>query len=112
VKGVGYTLSDLTTLQDAAEATADGTALNMKGYRTLTVQVSGTFTGTVTFEGTIDDTNWFAVGMPAAATGTAASTATAAGAFYLPDEFSLSQFRARVSAYTDGDITVTARRQG
>lgn len=104
--------SVLTTLQNAAAALGNGTAINLKGYRGLTLEVTGTFVATVTFEATIDDTSWFALGLGAAGTGTIASTATAAGAFSLPAGWpAVSQVRAQVSAYTSGNVTVKARQQ-
>lgn len=97
------------TLQSAAAATGNGTAVDLGGQKSLTVEVTGTFVGTITFEGTIDDTSWFAVGLKTAADGAAVTTATAPGAFKLPaDGPALSQFRARVSAYTSGAITAKA----
>lgn len=102
--------SVLETLQTAATATGAGTAVNVKGYRGVTVQVAGTFVGTVTFEGTLDDSAWFAVGLRTVTDATTPSTATAPGAWTLPRDITLSQLRARVSAYTSGSITVTSRK--
>ena len=101
------------TLQSAAGATGNGTALNVTATNggsgaTLGLQVSGTFTGTVTFEGTVDGSTW--AGVAARSTGTTdtlVASATAAGLFRV-DVRGLLQFRARVSAYTDGNVTVTA----
>lgn len=102
----------LETLQSAAAATGVGAAADMKGQRRLSVHVTGTFVGTVSFEGTIDDTNWFAVGLKTAADGAAVTSATAIGAFKLPaDGPCLSQFRANVTAYTSGAITVRSRKE-
>jgi hypothetical protein len=61
----------LETLQNAAAATGVGTAISMDGYDRLSLHVTGTFVGTVSFEGTIDDTNWFSVGVKTAADATA-----------------------------------------
>ena len=52
-------------LQNAAVATADGASLYVTttedgGYAVACFQVSGTFVATVSFEGTIDGTNWVA----------------------------------------------------
>lgn len=103
--------SILETLQSAAGATGNGTAINVKGYRSVVLEVSGTFVATVTFEGTIDDSSWFAIGLKTAADATAVTTATAAGAFKLPaDLTALSQIRARVSAFTSGTVTVKSRK--
>jgi hypothetical protein len=105
-----FPIVDMTvteTLQAAAAATGNGTAITMKGYPGLTIEITGTFVGTVTFEGTIDDSSFFVVGLKTVADGAAVTTATAPGAWKLPiDGPVLSQFRGRVSAYTSGAITV------
>lgn len=98
-------------LQDAAEEDGDGTAFDVKGAARVTVQVSGTFTATVTFEGTIDDANWFAVGLKTAADGNAVTTASAAGVWKRTADLALSQIRARISSYSDGDVTVVALKE-
>ena len=102
--------SVLETLQAAAAALGNGTPINLKGYRGLTLEVTGTFVATLTFEGTIDDASWFAVGLKTAADGAAVSTATAPGAFKLPADVTLSQLRARVSAFTSGAVTAKSRK--
>lgn len=99
-------------LQSAAAATGNGTAItttdvNNGAYSALTMQVSGTFVGTVTFEGTVDATNWVALLCTSVTAGTTATTATAPGVVRV-DCSGLAQVRARVSAYTSGAITVTA----
>jgi hypothetical protein len=94
-------------LQDAAAATGNGVELDVAGRARLGVQVSGTFVGTVTFEVTIDGVNWAALTVTPAAGGAAVTTATAPGLFSgVVSGF--SRFRARVSAYTSGAITVDA----
>lgn len=99
------------TLQAAAVAVGNGAAIDMKGYSRLSVDVSIATTATVTFEGTIDDTNWFAVGLKTWADGVAATAPTATGQFKMPPDFTpLSQFRARISAWTAGAVTVKSRK--
>lgn len=100
------------TLQSAAAATGNGTALDFvdtstDGAEYLTLQISGTFVGTVTFEGSVDGTNYAAV-LVSNSAGSAAATATAVGIF-TADVRGLKYFRARVSAYTSGAITVVGR---
>ena len=78
-------------------------------YGALGLQLSGTWVGTVAFEGSIDNGNtWFAVlGQPIAADGTlgtAASSATGNDQWVFAVG-GLSHFRARVDAYTSGAIT-------
>jgi hypothetical protein len=109
---VEYTPFRQFTLQNAADATGNGEALVLtdahRGAESrFTLQITGTFTGTVTFEGTVDGTNWQAVGLINYADDAADLTATAAGIFYL-NCAGLLKFRARVSAYSDGNITVKA----
>lgn len=101
----------LETLQNAAAATGNGTAIDVKGYHSVVLDVTGAFTATVTFEGTIDDANWVAIGVKPVADTAAVTTATAAGMFKLPiDIDALSQIRARISAYTSGNVTVKSRK--
>lgn len=107
-----YYAGQLETLQNAAAATGVGTAIDLKGRDKFTLHVTGTFVGTVSFEGTIDDSNFFPVGLKTAADGAAVTSATAAGAFKLPiDGPMLSQFRANITAYTSGAITVKSRKE-
>lgn len=99
------------TLQNAAAATGNGTAVDMTGVEAFTLSISGTFVGTVSFEGTIDDTNWFAVALSTfGATPAAVTSATAAGQWALFNNVALSQFRARISAYTSGNVTAQSRK--
>ena len=99
------------TLQNAVAATGVGTAIDVKGMRRLTLHITGTFVGTISFEGTVDDSNWFPVGLKTAADGAAVVSATAVGAFKMPiDGPTLSQLRANVTAYTSGNITVKSRK--
>ena len=97
-----------TALQAAAAATGNGTAMAVAGIHTVTVQVSGTFAGTITFEGTQDNTNWVALRAYNLTTGVVATTTTGAGIFAIC-VVGLQHFRARVSAYTSGAITATGR---
>ena len=49
-------------MQNAAAATANGSTLNVNGYSVATLQLTGTFSATVTWEANIDETNWIGVG--------------------------------------------------
>lgn len=97
-----------TTMQAAAAATGDGTALPLGDYAMGALQLSGTFSATVTFEATVDGSNWIAVALANAnsTTRARATTATAAGIFLLEEAAGLTLLRARVSAYTSGNVTV------
>jgi len=96
------------TLHRAATATADGAPFNVMGWATTIFQVTGTFTGTITFEATIDGTNWEPIQVANKADGAVATTATTTG-LYETSTAGLGDVRARISAYTSGNITVTAR---
>ncbi len=97
-------------MQAAAVATGDGTAVatvnaDDGAHTTLTMQIVGITTATITFEGTIDGTNWVSVPATNITSGASAATATANGVYRLTCT-GLMQVRARVSAWTSGTITV------
>ena len=96
------------TLQSAATSTGNGTvAADVGGYGTLLVELSGTFVATVTFEGSQDGTNYYAILGSNMTTGAKATTATGTGVYQI-NFAGLSYFRARISAYTSGSITAEA----
>lgn len=99
--------SRLVTLQSAAAATGNGTPIDITGLSSIGVQVTGTFVGTITWEVTVDGTNWLGILLAPPSTGTGALTAAATGLF-TGSVAGMAQFRARVSAYTSGAITVVA----
>jgi hypothetical protein len=99
-------------LQSAAVATGNGTvvyptSISDGAYTCLTLQVEGITTATITWEATIDGTNWVAIeATNLASSATPATTATADG-IYRVVVAGLMQFRARISAWTTGATTVT-----
>jgi len=95
------------TLQSAAAATGNGLVLPTGLLGTVTMQTSGTFVGTVTYEATNDGTTFNALTCYALGGSTGASTITAAGLVRC-NVAGLAGIRARVSAYTSGAITVVA----
>jgi len=73
-------------------------------------QLTGTFSGTVTFEGTVDGTTWVAVAVvPVGGTRTLTTTATAAGVWQM-NVAGFASARARVSTYTSGTFVITGKR--
>jgi hypothetical protein len=98
-------ISKVLTMQSAAAATGNGTAFPTADYATMGMQVTGTFVGTVTFEGTVDNTNWVAVQVANLNDGSVTTTATAEGIFAC-SVAGLRQVRARISDWTSGTITV------
>ena len=106
----GITLNNVDvieyTFQSGATGAAEGTPADVSGLPTVGVQVNGITTATVTFQGTIDKTNWEAVeavNMGDAAVGT---QATADGIYSIPTA-GLKQLRANITAITSGEITIT-----
>lgn len=92
-------------MQDAATATGNGAPIPTQGASVLAFQITGTFTATIAFEGTVDGKNWIA--LPATNPGTGARATTAAGAgIYIANPGGLKQARARISDYTSGAVTV------
>ena len=71
------------TFQSAAVATGNGTAASVLGRGGLAVQVTGITTATVTWEGTIDGTNYVGLYATNIATGVLGLTATANGVYLL-----------------------------
>lgn len=103
--------------QSGVSASGALTALNaslplvLDGASGFAVDLRGTFVGTVTFQATIDGTNWFSIVTLPAASGVnvaAVSTATAPGAWVGPANGFLA-VRAILTAYTSGSVTVTLR---
>ena len=94
-----------TTMQSAATGTGNGTNLNVQGYASATVQISGTFSATITFEISTDDSVWTAIPARPVGTGSAVSTtATAAGVFCF-NTAGFKSLRARISTYASGSVT-------
>jgi hypothetical protein len=94
-------------LQAAAAATGNGTTLDTSGATAVTFQTSGTFSATVTFEGSNDGTNFNSLTCYTLDSQTSTSTATAAG-FVRCNVLGIPTVRARVSTYSSGSVTVVA----
>ena len=96
-------------LQNAAAANGNGNAVDFgRGTEGVFLEISGTFSATVNFEATIDGTVWSPVSAINLADSTRSVSSTSTGVFVVPVPGS-SQFRARVSGYASGNVTVKAR---
>lgn len=84
-------------------------SLNVRGLGGVALQLNGTWTGTVTFEATVNGDTWVAFNMVPAASATPASTATAGGC-WSANCAGYEAVRARFSTATSG--TVKALMQG
>lgn len=99
IKGANMTVA-------AAENAA--TVTGIPSIANVAVQIVGAMSATITFETTVDGTNWVATNLLPAASTTAASTATAEG-IWGGSIGAVSGFRARCSAYSSGSPVVTVR---
>lgn len=95
------------THHSAASATATGTVMNCTGLVGALAQVTGTFSATVTFQATIDASNWVAIEGYNLNTGAKGSTATAAGLYYV--SFAGARlFRCNLTWTSGTSVTVTS----
>jgi hypothetical protein len=101
----GYTSRH--TLQAAAVGTGVGTPMDVSGFRWVGVQVVGITSATITWQVSIDGTNWVGILAAPPSTGTGALTTTADGVFRV-DVAGFAQFRANITTWVSGAITVTA----
>jgi hypothetical protein len=97
------------TLQNAVAATGNGTAMDVSGLSALGIQITGTFSATVTFQGTVDGSNWVAVQGVNMNDGSVTNNTTSTGIFMVPVA-GLAQFRVAVT-WTSG-TSVTVKAQG
>lgn len=82
--------------------------INQGGYKFCSAELTGTWTGTVSFEANSDSANWVAVNaLPISGTQTAVTTATANGIWFVTSQ--TAQFRVRFSTATSGTVVVTIR---
>jgi hypothetical protein len=95
-------------LQSAAEANGNGTAVDVRGMVSVAFQVTGTFVATVSFEGSVDGTNYVSLQTANVANGTVGTSTTATGVFVAACA-GFYYVRAPVSGRSSGAITVIAR---
>ncbi len=100
-----------TPMHTAAAATGNGETIDVSEVPEFSLHFvnTGSPVGTVSFEGTVDGTNYVAVPMETA-TGTLVTSTTAAGYFRSVRGHALLKFRAPISAFTSGLFTVVTGR--
>lgn len=104
------------SLSSDADSTSTGTlaaaaqtvTLIMGGKSAVGIVITGTWAGTITFEGSVDGTNWNSINAVAASTSTPQSTTVVNGLFRLTPA-GLLQVRANMTAFTSGTATLTMR---
>jgi hypothetical protein len=94
--------------QDTIDANGESVSLAYRQFYNggVGVQVTGTFSGTLQFEMSIDGTNFVAVQATNVATGAIATTTTATGIFKY-DVVGALVVRTRATAWTSGAAVVT-----
>lgn len=83
--------------------------ISVDGAGAVGLQITGTFTGTVSFEGSLDCQTYVALNMHPLNSTVAASSATAVGA-WSSNVGGVSCVQARMSSYTSGTAVVTLRK--
>lgn len=81
-------------------------SINTMGMGTVGAQITGTYSGTHAFEGTLDETNWVAINCTPPSSVTPATTTTSTGAWTCAVG-GLRQFRVRMSIYTSGTSVIS-----
>lgn len=99
--------SNQVTLHSGATSAVDGVVLDTPYYSTVTVQVSGTFSGTVTFKVSEDGTTWDDLRCTNTASGAISATVTSPGFWQCPVG-GAPKFKAPVTIYGSGAIVVKA----
>jgi len=104
----GASTPTTATLQNNVSTVGAGTLLSVNGMSVIALTVNITSVATVVFEGTEDGTNFTALNAVQLGTTTIASSVSASGiSVWEMPVGGLVSVRARVSAYTSGNITVT-----
>lgn len=83
-------------------------AVNLNGQATVLANIGGTWAGTITFQGSIDGTNWVNINALPLPNGAASPTTTAVGQWVLPTA-GYDSVRVAMTAYTSGTATITLR---
>ena len=105
-------------MKNSVTVAAQNDAATLVGFPSsgnASVQITGTFSATITFGATCDSTNWVALHMQpvgaAPATTTAVTTATAVGIWNASTQ-AYSGIRARCSTYSSGSPVITLKYNG
>ncbi len=90
----------------SAGASGAKVTLSCSGYGGFAVQVIGTYSGTLTFEGSIDGENFSVVTMTPIGTTVGVTTTTSTG-IWRGCCVGLSEVQARMSSYSSGTAVIT-----
>lgn len=82
---------------------------NIGAFASVTMQITGTFSATLTFEATADGQTWFALAPVKLSDGSSSTTTTATGQYALTNT-GLQGFRARAGSFSSGGANITLTR--
>ena len=112
IPGGSSSIGSVTTVDVTASgslaAAAQVVTLALAGQSAAAAQITGTWAGTITFEGSLDGTTWAAINAVSASTSTPQTTTTVNGLYRITPA-GLQQIRANMSAFTSGSATVLLR---
>lgn len=94
-----------TTMQNAVSATGNGTSLDVQGKAVAVLQITGTFSATINFEASVDDTNWFNINATQLGADALITSATGTGLFRISCA-GIKSIRARVTWTSGTSVTV------
>lgn len=116
VNQAGVTATGNITVLNSSPTSGAGTAgsavaLALNGATGWAVDIRGTFVATITFQGTIDGTNWFTInGLPAGGSvNVAAVSAPTAPGAWVASASGMQSVRATATAFTSGTATIVLR---
>ena len=99
--------SDRTATGTIASSPVANVAISTQGGGTVLFNITGTWSGTITFEASVDGTNWStAVALPKYPSGAAAASSTTTNGNWAVNVGGLNMFRVRGSAWTSGTATI------
>lgn len=90
---------------NAASATSNGNVLDVNGYAAVAIQITGTFTAVINFEGSVDGSNWVSLQATPSDAASPITSASAPGIWIVPVS-GLSQIRARLTWTSGTSVTV------
>lgn len=102
-------------LQNAATADGDGALYQLAGCEHIVICISGTFSANIHIEATLDGSVWHEVAardLTSTNANDKAKTLTGPGLYACEHLGGITSFRARVSGYTSGAVTVRANAHG
>lgn len=103
-----YPCNGFDTTTSGSITSTQAVTINTNGQSTVSWQISGTWTGNVLFESTVDGTNWVSTTGVSVATGVSAGSTTANGAFQ-GNAAGMVGFRVRGSNVATGTAVVAMR---